>query len=43
MRESGIATQGPAPLDKAARSAFLSALDTLAQAAIRAVRPKASS
>ena len=43
MRESGIATKGPAPLDKAARSAFLSALDTLAQAAIRAVRPKASS
>lgn len=42
MRESGMATKGPAPLSKAARSSFLSALDTLAQAALRTAPPKAS-
>ncbi len=36
MRESGIATGGPAPLDKVARSRFLSALDVTVQAAFRA-------
>ena len=40
MRESGIATKGPAPLSKAARSAFLSALDTLVQAALRSAPAK---
>ena len=35
MREIGMTTGGPAPLTKADRSKFLSALDTLAQAARR--------
>ncbi|NMJ44144.1 YaiI/YqxD family protein [Roseomonas sp. JC162] len=35
LREAGIATGGPPPLDKAARSRFLSALDTLVQASLR--------
>jgi uncharacterized protein YaiI (UPF0178 family) len=35
MRELGIATGGPKPLGKADRSAFLSALDTMVQAALR--------
>ena len=35
MRETGLATGGPPPLDKAARSAFLGALDTAVQAAKR--------
>ncbi len=34
-REIGVATGGPAPLTKADRSKFLSALDTFAQAALR--------
>lgn len=40
MRETGMATKGPAPLHKADRSAFLSALDTLLQAAIRSAPAK---
>ena len=36
MREIGLATGGPAPLTKQDRSRFLSALDTLVQAARRA-------
>ena len=35
MRELGMATGGPAPLTKADRSRFLSALDTAVQAALR--------
>lgn len=35
LRESGMMTGGPPPLDRAARSRFLSALDTLAQASLR--------
>jgi uncharacterized protein YaiI (UPF0178 family) len=35
MREIGLATGGPAPMTKADRSKFLSALDTLLQAALR--------
>jgi hypothetical protein len=35
LREAGMATGGPPPLDRAARSRFLSALDTLAQASLR--------
>ncbi len=35
MREMGMMTGGPAPLAKADRSKFLSALDTLVQAALR--------
>jgi uncharacterized protein YaiI (UPF0178 family) len=35
MREIGMATGGPAPLTKADRSKFLSALDTAVQAALR--------
>ena len=35
LREAGVATGGPPPLDKAARSRFLSALDTLVQASLR--------
>ncbi len=35
LRETGIATGGPPPLDKAARSAFLGALDAAVQAAKR--------
>ncbi len=35
MRETGLATGGPRPLDKSARSAFLNALDTTVQAAKR--------
>lgn len=38
LREIGAGGGGPAPLDKAARSRFLSSLDTLTQAALRAVR-----
>lgn len=38
LREIGVGGGGPAPLDKAARSRFLSSLDTLTQAALRAVR-----
>jgi uncharacterized protein len=36
LRELGIATGGPAPLTKQDRSRFLSALDTVVQAALRA-------
>ena len=36
LREIGATTGGPAPLTKADRSKFLSALDTLVQAALRA-------
>jgi uncharacterized protein YaiI (UPF0178 family) len=36
LRDSGIATGGPAPLTKADRSRFLSALDTAVTAAMRA-------
>ncbi len=36
LREMGVATGGPAPLSKADRSHFLSALDTLVHAALRA-------
>ena len=35
LRELGLATRGPAPLTKAARSRFLSALDTAAHQALR--------
>ncbi len=35
LREMGVATGGPAPMGKADRSKFLSALDTLVQAALR--------
>lgn len=35
MRESGVATGGPPPLDRAARSRFLSALDVMVQASLR--------
>jgi uncharacterized protein YaiI (UPF0178 family) len=35
LRSTGMITRGPAPMDKAARSRFLSALDTLLQAALR--------
>jgi uncharacterized protein YaiI (UPF0178 family) len=35
MRELGMVTGGPAPLTRADRSKFLSALDTLVQAARR--------
>ncbi|MGC1347257.1 MAG: DUF188 domain-containing protein, partial [Methyloceanibacter sp.] len=35
LRELGVATGGPAPLSKQDRSRFLSALDTVAQAARR--------
>ena len=38
LRELGVAGGGPAPLSKADRSRFLSALDTLVQAALRAAR-----
>ena len=38
LRETGVATGGPPPLDKAARSAFLGALDTAVQAARRGSR-----
>lgn len=38
LREIGAGGGGPPPLDKAARSRFLSALDTLAQAALRVSR-----
>jgi len=37
MREMGMITGGPKPLGKAERSIFLSALDTLLQAALRGV------
>jgi uncharacterized protein YaiI (UPF0178 family) len=36
MRELGLSTGGPAPLTKADRSRFLSALDTMVNAALRA-------
>lgn len=36
LRESGVATGGPPPLDHAARSRFLSALDAAVQASLRA-------
>jgi uncharacterized protein YaiI (UPF0178 family) len=36
MREMGMTTGGPAPLSRADRSRFLSALDTVVQAALRA-------
>jgi len=36
LREMGVNTGGPAPLTKADRSRFLSALDTLVNAALRA-------
>ena len=35
LRESGVATGGPAPMAQADRSRFLSALDTAVQAALR--------
>lgn len=35
MRELGMSTGGPAPFSKADRSKFLSALDTVVQAALR--------
>jgi uncharacterized protein YaiI (UPF0178 family) len=35
LREIGATTGGPAPMDRAARSRFLSALDTALQAALR--------
>jgi uncharacterized protein YaiI (UPF0178 family) len=35
LREMGVATGGPKAMDKGARSRFLSALDTLVQAALR--------
>lgn len=35
LREAGIATGGPPPLDRAARSRFLQALDGLVQASLR--------
>lgn len=35
LREMGVMTGGPPPMDKGARSRFLSALDTLVQAALR--------
>ncbi len=35
LRDIGVATGGPAPLTKADRSRFLSALDTVLQAAMR--------
>ena len=38
MRETGLSTGGPAPLTKADRSRFLSALDTMVNAALRAAR-----
>ena len=38
MRELGLATGGPPPLGRADRSKFLSALDTMVQAAMRGVR-----
>jgi uncharacterized protein len=38
MRETGMSTGGPAPLTKADRSRFLSALDTMVNAALRAAR-----
>jgi uncharacterized protein YaiI (UPF0178 family) len=36
LRELGLTTRGPAPLTKADRSRFLSALDTVVQHALRA-------
>ncbi len=39
MREIGLATGGPAPLTRADRSRFLSALDAAVQAALRVVPP----
>ncbi len=36
MREIGLPTGGPSPLNRADRSRFLSALDTVVQAALRA-------
>lgn len=38
MRESGLATGGPAPMGGQDRSRFLGALDTMAQAALRKAR-----
>ena len=38
LRELGVATRGPAPLTKADRSRFLSALDTAVQQALRSMR-----
>jgi len=35
LRESGVATGGPAPMSQADRSRFLAALDTAVQAALR--------
>jgi len=37
LRESGVATGGPAPMTQADRSRFLAALDTAVQAALRSV------
>ncbi len=39
LREMGVATGGPAPMTKADRSKFLSALDAAAQAALRTPIP----
>ena len=41
LREIGMNTGGPAPLTQADRSRFLSALDTVARAAMRVI-PKSS-
>jgi uncharacterized protein YaiI (UPF0178 family) len=41
MREIGMTTGGPAPLTKADRSKFLSALDTVVRAAMRVTPPPA--
>jgi uncharacterized protein YaiI (UPF0178 family) len=38
MREIGLSTGGPAPLTRADRSRFLSALDTMVNAALRAAK-----
>lgn len=35
LRESGVATGGPPPLDRAARGRFLSTLDAMVQASLR--------
>jgi uncharacterized protein YaiI (UPF0178 family) len=43
LRESGVATGGPPPLDRAARSRFLSALDAAVTAARRGISARRSS
>jgi uncharacterized protein len=39
LRELGVTTRGPAPMNRQDRSRFLSALDTAAQQALRAPAP----